>query len=70
MEEQPSPEVEEDVEVLELSNAFSSKLLAVTDIDAEDGDNPQLVSEYAKDIYIYMRELEVSGGAATHPQII
>lgn len=59
VEEQPSPEVG-DAEVLELSNAFSSKLLTVIDIDAEDKDNPQLVSEYVNDIYHYLRQLEVS----------
>jgi hypothetical protein len=39
--------------------AFSSKQLPVEDID-QDRDNPQLVSYYAKDIYQYLRELEVS----------
>ena len=58
VEEQPSPECT-DPEVLELSNAFSSKLLTVTDIDAEDKNNPQLVSEYVNEIYVYMKNLEV-----------
>lgn len=31
----------------------------VFDIDADDEDNPQLVSEYVNDIYAYLRELEV-----------
>lgn len=31
----------------------------VFDIDADDDDNPQLVSEYVNDIYAYLRELEV-----------
>ena len=39
--------------------AFSSKQLPVEDID-QDRDNPQLVSYYAKDIYQYLRDLEVS----------
>lgn len=32
----------------------------VFDIDADDDDNPQLVSEYVNDIYAYLRELEKS----------
>lgn len=41
------------------SNAFSSvQLCNVNDIDKDDADNPQLVSEYVGDIYQYMRELE------------
>jgi len=41
-------------------DAFSKQMwkLNVLDIDAEDADNPQLVSEYVNDIYDYMRELE------------
>lgn len=40
--------------------AFSNQMytLMLRDIDEEDGDNPQLVSEYAKDIYNYMMTLE------------
>lgn len=42
------------------SEAFSQKqmLPAVADIDKDDKDNPQLVSEYVNEIYDYMRELE------------
>jgi len=41
--------------------AFSKQLLKenVTDIDKDDHDNPQLVSEYVNDIYAYLRQLEV-----------
>ncbi|KAF0298999.1 G2/mitotic-specific cyclin-B [Amphibalanus amphitrite] len=39
-------------------NAYSSGLLNVDDIDVEDSDNPQLVSEYIKDIYLYLRYME------------
>ncbi|XP_029431059.1 G2/mitotic-specific cyclin-B2 isoform X1 [Rhinatrema bivittatum] len=42
----------------ELCQAFSDTLLNVEDIDAGDGGNPQLCSEYVKDIYIYLRNLE------------
>lgn len=38
--------------------AFSKQLLKVNDIDKDDKENPQLVSEYVNDIYHYMRELE------------
>ena len=40
--------------------AFSRQMLPpnVNDIDSEDKDNPQLVSEYVNDIYDYMRQLE------------
>ena len=42
------------------SEAFSRLMLPpnVADIDSEDHDNPQLVSEYVNDIYTYMRQLE------------
>jgi len=41
--------------------AFSKQLLKenVNDIDKDDHDNPQLVSEYVNDIYAYLRQLEV-----------
>ncbi|KAK8728391.1 hypothetical protein OTU49_009267 [Cherax quadricarinatus] len=51
-------DVEEVAKVEELSVAFSTQCLNVEDIDAEDGGNPQLVSEYVNDIYKYLRELE------------
>ena len=41
-------------------SAYSSGLLHVDDIDVEDSDNPQLVSDYIKDIYLYLRYMEVS----------
>ncbi|XP_067874012.1 G2/mitotic-specific cyclin-B2 [Heterodontus francisci] len=51
----------EDVSMKEedLCQAFSGTLLEVEDIDAEDGDNPQLCSQYMKDIYKYLRQLEM-----------
>lgn len=41
--------------------AFSNQMygLMLRDIDEEDAENPQLVSEYAKDIYRYMMLLEI-----------
>ncbi|KAL4227464.1 G2/mitotic-specific cyclin-B2 [Mactra antiquata] len=39
--------------------SFSRVLLNVQNIDANDKENPQLVSEYVNDIYDYMRDLEV-----------
>lgn len=43
----------------DLCQAFSDALLAVEDIDGGDSDMPQLCSEYVKDIYVYLRGLEV-----------
>lgn len=45
-----------------LCQAFSDALLCkVEDIDNEDWENPQLCSDYVKDIYQYLRQLEASG---------
>lgn len=52
-------DVEEEAKVEELAIAFSTQRLDIEDIDAQDSDNPQLVSEYVNDIYKYLRELEV-----------
>ncbi|CAD7676179.1 unnamed protein product [Nyctereutes procyonoides] len=41
-----------------LYQAFSDVILAVNDVDAEDGADPNLCSEYVKDIYAYLRQLE------------
>lgn len=43
----------------ELCQAFSEALLTVQDVDEDDEDQPQLCSQYVKDIYSYLRELEV-----------
>lgn len=40
------------------ADAFSRAMVPVEDIDANDHDNPQLVSEYVCDIYDYMRQME------------
>lgn len=48
-----------EVEEEELCQAFSDALLMVQDVDEEDGDLPQLCSEYVKDIYSYLHVLEV-----------
>lgn len=42
----------------DLCQAFSDVILAVSDVDAEDGADPNLCSEYVKDIYVYLRQLE------------
>ncbi|CAI9170773.1 unnamed protein product [Rangifer tarandus platyrhynchus] len=43
-----------------LCQAFSDALLCkIEDIDTEDWENPQLCSDYMKDIYQYLRQLEV-----------
>ncbi|XP_074481303.1 G2/mitotic-specific cyclin-B2-like [Sebastes fasciatus] len=43
----------------ELCHAFSEVLLTVQDVDEQDSDLPQLCSEYVKDIYNYLHDLEV-----------
>ncbi|XP_062326817.1 G2/mitotic-specific cyclin-B2 isoform X1 [Osmerus eperlanus] len=54
------PEESADVSMKEeLCQAFSEVLLTVEDIDKGDSDMPQLCSEYVKDIYGYLRTLEV-----------
>ncbi|XP_055056966.1 G2/mitotic-specific cyclin-B1 [Misgurnus anguillicaudatus] len=42
----------------DLCQAFSDVLLDIKDVDADDYDNPMLCSEYVKDIYLYLRQLE------------
>ncbi|XP_067884895.1 G2/mitotic-specific cyclin-B1-like isoform X2 [Heterodontus francisci] len=41
----------------ELCEAFSNEILPIEDVDIND-DNPMLCSEYVKDVYKYLRELE------------
>ncbi|XP_072904298.1 G2/mitotic-specific cyclin-B1-like isoform X2 [Hemitrygon akajei] len=43
----------------ELCDAFSVSILPVEDVDINDGNNPVLCSNYVKDIYKYLRQLEV-----------
>ncbi|XP_061855306.1 G2/mitotic-specific cyclin-B2 isoform X1 [Colius striatus] len=51
----------------DLCQAFSDVLLNnVEDIDAEDKENPQLCSDYVKDIYLYLRELELQQSVHPH----
>lgn len=56
----PQPSLPAPMETCESeTDAFSRALLLnIQDIDANDKDNPQLVSEYVNDIYDYMRTLE------------
>ncbi|NWQ90600.1 CCNB2 protein, partial [Burhinus bistriatus] len=64
----PSP-VPMDVSMQEkdLCQAFSDVLLNnVEDIDADDWGNPQLCSDYVKDIYLYLRELELQQSIRPH----
>lgn len=56
-----APPTPEDISMKEetLCQAFSDALLCkVEDIDSEDRENPQLCSDYVKDIYQYLRQLE------------
>jgi len=48
----------ESATVESLASAFSSQRLDVEDVDVNDGENPQLVSNYIKEIYNYLHELE------------
>lgn len=42
-----------------LCQAFSDVLLEVKDVDTDDVSDPNLCSEYVKDIYNYLKVLEV-----------
>ncbi|XP_060924500.1 G2/mitotic-specific cyclin-B2 [Limanda limanda] len=58
----PAPEDPADVsmkEVQELCRSFSEQLLSVQDVDEQDAEQPQLCSQYVKDIYKYLHVLEV-----------
>ncbi|XP_059808443.1 G2/mitotic-specific cyclin-B2 isoform X2 [Hypanus sabinus] len=50
----------------DLCQAFSGTLLEIEDIDAEDGGNPQLCSQYIKDIYKYLHQLEMQQTIRPH----
>ncbi|KFU87229.1 G2/mitotic-specific cyclin-B2, partial [Chaetura pelagica] len=51
----------------DLCQAFSDVLLNnVEDIDVEDWENPQMCSDYVKDIYGYLRELELQQAVRLH----
>lgn len=49
-------------EPADLCQAFSDVIIhnAIRDVDADDYGNPMLCSEYVKDIYKYLRQLEVN----------
>ncbi len=55
------PAPPEDMDVATVTQQLSD-MLHIKDIDLADADNPQLCTEYAKDIFLYMRELEVMNG--------
>lgn len=57
----PTPMETSGCEPADLCQAFSDVLLHATvrDVDADDYNNPMLCSEYVKDIYKYLRTLEV-----------
>lgn len=58
----PTPMETSGCEPADLCQAFSDVILhtAIRDVDADDYDNPMLCSEYVKDIYKYLRQLEAS----------
>ncbi|XP_075049583.1 G2/mitotic-specific cyclin-B1-like [Mixophyes fleayi] len=51
----------------EQSQAFSNALLHVKDVDEDDADNPMLCSDYVKDIYCYLMELEAEQSVRPNP---
>uniref|UniRef100_A0AAQ5YI70 Cyclin N-terminal domain-containing protein n=1 Tax=Amphiprion ocellaris TaxID=80972 RepID=A0AAQ5YI70_AMPOC len=60
----PPPAAPEEADVSmkveeELCQAFSETLLTIQDVDEQDADQPQLCSEYVKDIYKYLHMLEI-----------
>ncbi|XP_017294052.1 G2/mitotic-specific cyclin-B1 [Kryptolebias marmoratus] len=57
----PTPMETSGCQPADLCQAFSDVMLhtAIRDVDADDYDNPMLCSEYVKDIYKYLRQLEV-----------
>ncbi|XP_043919667.1 G2/mitotic-specific cyclin-B1 isoform X2 [Protopterus annectens] len=50
----------------ELCQAFSDVLLQVKDVDADDAGNTMLCSEYVKEIYDYLRQLEAEQPIKPH----
>ncbi|XP_039349403.1 G2/mitotic-specific cyclin-B2 isoform X1 [Mauremys reevesii] len=51
----------------DLCQAFSDVLLNnIEDIDSDDWENPQLCSDYVKDIYLYLRQLELQQSVRPH----
>ncbi|XP_044837168.1 G2/mitotic-specific cyclin-B2 isoform X1 [Mauremys mutica] len=51
----------------DLCQAFSDVLLTnIEDIDSDDWENPQLCSDYVKDIYLYLRQLELQQSVRPH----
>lgn len=62
----PTPMETSGCEPADLCQAFSDVMLhtAIRDVDADDYDNPMLCSEYVKDIYKYLRQLEASDPSA------
>ncbi|KFQ93884.1 G2/mitotic-specific cyclin-B1, partial [Nipponia nippon] len=49
-----------------LCQAFSDVLLDVEDVDVDDGTDPNLCSNYVKDIYKYLKDLEVGRSGPTY----
>ncbi|CAN9504775.1 unnamed protein product [Ophioblennius macclurei] len=64
----PTPMETSGCEPADLCQAFSDVILntAVRDVDADDYDNPMLCSEYVKQIYKYLRQLEVEQDVRTN----
>ncbi|CAG5849576.1 unnamed protein product [Menidia menidia] len=53
-----------------LCRGFSQVLLAAPDVDEQDADQPQLCSQYVKEIYQYLHVLEVPGRPPQLPPLL
>ncbi|XP_075049601.1 G2/mitotic-specific cyclin-B1-like isoform X2 [Mixophyes fleayi] len=72
---EPKEPVEESVSAMDISSCsqedgltlgFSTILISVKDVDADDADNPMLCSDYVTDIYTYLRTLEAEQPIRPH----
>ena len=54
------PSISKNLSLLSVNPGPQERLLppGVKDVDAEDGDNPQLCSEYATETFVYLKQLE------------
>lgn len=59
-EEREEEEVDMTINEKQLCQAFSQALLDLQDVDEQDAEDQYLCSEYVKEIYKYLHELEVS----------
>ena len=65
---EPVQSIRKDLSVLSIVPVSEERVLppGVKDIDEDDGDNPQLVSEYAMETYVYLKQLEKRSAVAAN----